>query len=209
MPSSDPLTEASLVTWYDRQVESESVALQRLWDAYFHRMVPLARRRMLGSKREVRDEEDIALSAFQSFCRGLQRGRFVANRADDETSDDDNLWPLLVTITLNKATEEIRRQRRLKRGGEFKNVAVGSAIELLDQLADSGPDPHLVATAQESLQRLMSLLDESGNRDLRDIVVASFEGESPEQIAQRFECSLRTVQRKLKTARALWESDSQ
>ena len=206
MSASEHITEASLITWYNKQVESESIALQRLWDTYFHRMVRLARRRLVGSKREIRDEEDIALSAFQSFCRGLRRGKFSEN-FPDATPDDDNLWPLLVALTLNKAVDEIRRQQRLKRGGSERNA--DSAGELLDQLTGSEPDPQLVAVAEETMQRLMGLLDATGNEDLREIVVASFGGDSPQQIARRNGCTARTVQRKLKTARAIWESATQ
>ena len=67
--------------------------------------------------RVAADEEDVALSAFDSFCRGAQRGRFP------QLDDRDNLWRLLVVITSRKAVDlaqhegppEVRRRRA--RGG--------------------------------------------------------------------------------------------
>ena len=61
--------------------------------------------------RAVADEEDAALSAFDSFCRGAARGRFP--RLDDR----DDLWRLLVVITERKAARPGRARARQKRGG--------------------------------------------------------------------------------------------
>jgi hypothetical protein len=52
-----------------------------------------------ATSRRVADEEDVALSAFDSFCAGAERGRFP------DLKDRDNLWALLVTITARKAAD--------------------------------------------------------------------------------------------------------
>ena len=55
--------------------------------------------RLLSVRRAPRrasDEEDVALSAFQSFYQGIARGRFP------QLEDRDNLWRLLITITARK-----------------------------------------------------------------------------------------------------------
>ena len=49
---------------------------QALWNVYFQRLVALARVRLRGTPRRAADEEDVALSAFDSFFRGVERGRF-------------------------------------------------------------------------------------------------------------------------------------
>jgi ECF sigma factor len=59
----------------------------------------------------VEDEEDAALSAFDSCCRAATEGRFPC------LDDRDDLWRLLVAITERKATDQMRRARRLKRAG--------------------------------------------------------------------------------------------
>src|SRR5262249_5412187 len=54
--------------------EGDRAAAQPLWDAYFRRLVGLARARLRGTPRGMADEEDVALSAFDSFCRRAERG---------------------------------------------------------------------------------------------------------------------------------------
>ena len=72
---------------------------------------PAGARRLRGVNRAAADEEDAALSAFDSFCRGAASHRYP--RLDDR----DDLWRLLVVITERKASDQARRQGRLKRGG--------------------------------------------------------------------------------------------
>lgn len=207
MPNSPSITEASLTQWQASLREGDGDATRRLWDLYFERMVAVARRKLSGAKRAARDEEDIALSAFHSFCRGFQQGRFEhANRRDP-----NNLWPLLVTLTLNKAVDQIRHENRQKRGGSGEASAVrwtADAPVLLDQLACGSPQPELIAIAEESVERLLNLIDETGDEDLGAVVMASIEGQGTPEIASQLKCSQRTVQRKLRTARELWEADS-
>jgi hypothetical protein len=48
-------------------------AAQPLWERYYPRLVGLARERLRGTQRRIADEEDVALSAFDSFCRGVEQ----------------------------------------------------------------------------------------------------------------------------------------
>lgn len=72
-------------------------------------MVVLARRRLEGTARAAADEEDVALSAFRSFCLGAREGRFP------QLQDSGSLWPLLMVITANKSVDLTRRNNRLRR----------------------------------------------------------------------------------------------
>ena len=81
---------------------------------YFRRVVGLARRRLRGVPRRAADEEDVALSAFDSFFAAAAAGRFP------QLADRHNLWPLLVSITAHKCVDLVRREsrhRRRRRGG--------------------------------------------------------------------------------------------
>ncbi len=51
----------------------DAAGIGRLWDHDFHRLVALAGSRFPGHDRRVRDEEDVALSAFRSFFRRTGR----------------------------------------------------------------------------------------------------------------------------------------
>src|SRR5258708_31897584 len=66
-------------------------AARHLWDRYFDRLVGLARSRLRAVQRGAADEEDAALSAFDSLCRGVTAGRFP--RLDGR----EDLWRLLAT----------------------------------------------------------------------------------------------------------------
>src|SRR5438105_897393 len=80
----------------------DPAAIQRLWEAYFPRLVGLARKKLKEVPRRAADEEDVALSAFDSFCDGAARGRFP------QLADRDDLWHVLVTITARKALQLMR-----------------------------------------------------------------------------------------------------
>ena len=81
------------------------------------------------------DEEDVALSAFDSFCCNAEAGRFP------ELADRESLWRLLATFTLRKATRHLRDQARQKRGGGA--VAEGGS-GVLEEVFGREPDPELV-----------------------------------------------------------------
>src|SRR5205807_42962 len=98
------------------------------------------------------DEEDVALSAFHSFCHGAANGRFP------QLGDRNSLWPLLVAITANKAIDHLRHERRLKRGGPASEKR---APELeVDQVIGREPTPDFIVQVAEECQRLLALLDD-------------------------------------------------
>src|SRR6516225_3478590 len=105
------LSADSITRWIGPLKAGDADAAQKLWEAYYARLVGLARKKLRGVRRRVADEEDMALSAFDSFCRGAQRGKFPLLR------DRHNLWPLLVRITVRKAADQIQHDHRAKRGG--------------------------------------------------------------------------------------------
>lgn len=205
MKQAEPLSEAAVNEWLAGLRAGDSRAATRLWKTYFERMVVVARRKLAGARRQVRDEEDIALSAFKSFCLGLQGGRFNNERNGPE------LWPLLVTLTINKTIDHLRRENRLKRGGpggsgKRDGLRTSSAEESLSQLLAPNASPELKAIANDSFERLFAALDASGDETLRVIALLRLEDEAPQDIAEQLGCTVRTVQRKIKTIRALWQA---
>src|SRR5262245_66489186 len=117
----------SVTHWIDGLRAGESVAARKLWENYFHRLVELARKRLRALPRRAADEEDVVLSAFDSFCRGAEQGRYP------RLGDRDDLWRLLVLLTAHKALDRLRHDRRLKRGGGKTAAA--------DLAAVVGPEP--------------------------------------------------------------------
>src|SRR5262245_59845155 len=189
------------VTRWLRQLQGgDRSAAQRLWQRYFARLVGLARDRLRAAPRRAADEEDVALSAFDSFCRAAEQGRFP--RLDDR----DDLWQILVMITVRKAADLTEHERRQKRGGG--TVVSASALQGSDadavfaELSSREPDPAFAAEVAETCR---TLLDALGDDSLRDIARAKMEGQTNEEIAAGLGVSLPTVERKLRGIRSIWE----
>ena len=202
MPSSD-----SISFWINQLKAGDHAAVQKLWESFFLRLVRLARAKLHGATRREADEEDIALSAFDSFCRGAENGRFP------QLSDRDDLWRLLVALTERKAIGLIRREQSQKRGGDavFDNVTHAeaddsAAVETgLGQIPGREPTPELAAQVAAECRRLLAALD---NDELRSIAIWKMEGDTTEEIAARIGRSPRTVERKLRMIRTLWEEQA-
>src|SRR5689334_1029978 len=103
------MSESSVSDWIERLKAGDGSAAGHLWRSYFDRLVRLARRHLEGSNRSFADEEDVALSAFASFCRRAEGDRFA------ELNDRDDLWQLLALITRRKARDLHEYHTRLKR----------------------------------------------------------------------------------------------
>src|SRR5208282_4065785 len=103
----------SITGWLGNLKDGDQAAAQPLWERYFSRLVVVARGKLKRARRTTadEDEEDAALSAFNSFCAGAAQGRFP------KLADRDELWRLLVVITARKAMAQAQRQGRKKRGG--------------------------------------------------------------------------------------------
>jgi DNA-directed RNA polymerase specialized sigma24 family protein len=194
----------SVTHWISRLKAGDHAAAQPLWEAYFQRLVDLARARLRGAPRRAADEEDVALSALDSFCRGAARGRFPL------LSDRDNLWPLLVVLTARKAVALVRHETRLKRGGGRVPVEAPPGSDpdgeesALAQAMGTEPTPEFAALAAEECQRR---LDSLGDADLRAVALLKMEGYTNDEIAEQLGCVTRTVERKLRMIRHVWEQE--
>ena len=82
-----------------------------MWERYFERLVHLARERLRGRSRAHAGEADAAMNAFDSFCRGIDHGRFPRLGARDD------LWRILVDITQRKVADQVRYDKAQRRGG--------------------------------------------------------------------------------------------
>jgi DNA-directed RNA polymerase specialized sigma24 family protein len=180
-------------------------AAQPLWERYYPRLVGLARERLRGTPRRVADEEDVALSAFDSFCRGVEQGRFP------QLKDRDGLWALLVLITVRKAADLVQYNRRERRGGgqvRGDSAWAGKDGDMgadgLDGLEARDPTPDVAAQLAEEFQRLLDRLD---NDELRRIAVWKLEGYTNAEIASRLGCAEVSIERRLRLIRKILSGD--
>jgi DNA-directed RNA polymerase specialized sigma24 family protein len=201
----DSAPDESVTVWLEQLKAGDPVAAGPLWEAYFTRLMAVARGRLRAAPRAAADEEDVALSAFDSFCRGAEAGRFP--RLDDR----DDLWHVLFVITDRKAAGLARREGRQKRGGgrvvQTSAVAVGddSQANLLGAVAGPEPSPAFAAQVAEECERLLSLLSDG---KLRQLAIWKMEGFTNAEIAAKLALSVPTIERKLARIRNLWKAEA-
>ena len=198
-------SERSVTCWIGLLKAGDSAAAQRVFECYFERMVRFARKKLGAAPRRVADEEDVALSAINSFCLGAARGNFP------QLADRDDLWRLLVTITARKAIRQADHARRQKRGegkvrGESVFVRDDASEEYggIDQVVGEEPTPTFAAEVADEFAKLLERL---GDDTLRQVAVLKMQGYRNEEIAAKVGCALRSVERKLRGIRVIWSAE--
>ena len=197
MNSSDP----SIAVWIERARAGNAEAQQELWDRFFPQLLRLAKSRLQRAPQRLGDEEDVALSVFQSFFRGIQENRFPSLRGEGD------LWRLLSSMTHRKAIDWLRHANRQKR------MALGESALLspdqgersqqtrpMSQVEGKPQSPLLELVVIEEVRRLMDLLTD----DLRGVAVKKLEHHTNAEIAAALNCSVATVERRLKLIRQIW-----
>jgi DNA-directed RNA polymerase specialized sigma24 family protein len=182
----------SVTVWIGELKDGDGQAAQQLWERYFEKLVILARRKLRGAPRRAKDEEDVALSVFDSLFQGTEEGRFP--RLDDR----HDLWRLLVHLTAQKAADQVRHELRQKRDCR-RNVSVDE--ESLDGILGREPTADFAAQVVEECQWLLARLD---NAKLREVAVWKMEGYTNQEIAAKHHCVTRSVERRLDSIRKLW-----
>ncbi len=187
-------TEDPITVWLNRLAEHDEVAAEEIWRVYFEKVVRYTRRKMANLPKRAADEEDVALSAMNSFIGVVQRGQYDALR------DRDDLWKMLVTIAARKLSAARRKHFAAKRGGGqvCGESALGATptddAQGLQQILSNEPSPELAAEVADQCHALLSGLHDD---ILRRIVELKLQGFDNEEIARQLDCNVRTVQRKL------------
>ena len=197
----------SVTQWIaDLEDGNTDVAQQEIWKRYFRRLVGLARAKLGDAPRRAIDEEDVAVSALNSFFTGIGDGEFPLLK------DRGNLWPLLAKITARKAINQRQHQLAAKRGGgQVKGESIfarpgNDKTRALAELIADDLTPEFLGTLHEEFQRLMdSLPDEQ----LQEIVRMKLAGHSNREIAESLNVVERTAERKLQLIRAYWTEASE
>jgi RNA polymerase sigma factor (sigma-70 family) len=178
-----------------------------LWQRYVENLVRLASRKMGRKRYRAVDEEDVVLSAFDAFLKGVNEGRFA------QLDGRDDLWQILVMLTERKVIAVRRREGALKRGGghvrgESALAQVdgnGSHGPGLDQVVGSQPTPAMATELAEQARSLLSCLSDDVQRK---IALGKLEGYTNQELAKRLDINLRAVERKLRIIRRKWKSVS-
>jgi RNA polymerase sigma factor (sigma-70 family) len=202
------MTTPASVTRLIQLLRSQDTAVRdmaagMIWQRYFRELLSLARRNLDRRVRHRADEEDVLQSMFRSFCARQGRGDF-------HLADRNDLWRLLVTITLRKARNTAKAQRRERRDVEREQAAQNDAgcdsscmTWELAQMDAAGPSPVEAAMLNEALERRLESL---ADPELRQIALWRLEGYSNREIAELLDCTERSVERKLERIRSKWSA---
>ena len=212
------MPNAASITHLIEQVKTgDEDAAQRLWEHYFKRLVRLARARLPAAKLRTSDEEDVVLSAMDSFFRRARQGKYERLR------DRNDLWRLLVRITFFKTCDLIKGTKRsedgesaldhgaypdqAERGMDAQPDACAIPFDpgtMIIQLAEPAAMADFVSRLDLRSQELLAMLIEE---DLRRIALRRLQGFTLEEIAEELGCVPSTVNRKIERIRKIWSRE--
>jgi RNA polymerase sigma-70 factor, ECF subfamily len=174
------------------QAGDEHAAAQ-VFHRFARRLVGLAARRLDPLIRCKAGPEDVVQSAFLSFFQRQRDGQF-------ELQSWDDLWDILVVITLRKCCNKAehfraaRRDVRREVAGPWPAEGSGADWEAFDR----EPTPAEAAQLAETAERLLGGFAERERR----ILELTLQGLAVVEVAARFDCSERKVFRVLERARS-------
>src|SRR5262245_18011026 len=134
-----PAGDLNLISEFKAGSES---AARELFDKYCERLMKLARRR-IGQRMASRiDPEDVLQSAFRTFFNRVRNDEF-------EFHQEDDLFKLLVRLTVHKTLRQIAFHRAGKRNPELEAAQGSDAQDLLQQISADEPSPEAAVRSEE------------------------------------------------------------
>ena len=187
-------SDSSVTTWLNQLRDGDPRAAQQLWERYWSSLIAIAHARLSRIPRRVVDEEDAVQEALGAFLRAAQEGRYP------QLADRNDLWRLLVVITLHKLHHQIRRNRSDKRALDRERELARGNIpeEILAQV----PSPAEAVAMAEELQQIMARLEPLQRRMLE----LRLQGYNLGEIAAATERCPRTVCRTLELVKQLLQA---
>ena len=183
--------------------EGNDEAARQIWERYFTRLVALARQNLRSASRRVEDEEDLVVTVFEKVARLAREGGL--RKLDGR----DDLWQVLVLVTRQQAVNQIKHGLRQKRGG---GLVRGESVFVSNQGSEMNagianfvtqePTTAFAVEVADSCRQLLSILTDE---TMRQVAIKKMEGHTNEAIAEQLDCTERTVERKLKRIRTLWD----
>src|SRR5438876_5546862 len=158
----------------ERWRAGDEKAAAELYHRYVRQLVTLAQRRLSTKLAARLDPEDIVQSVFRSFFGRAQKGKFVFK-------DDNDIWKLLVQITIHKTLKQVAYHRRAKRDAGAEVSAASRDQDLLVTYLSREPTPAEAAIFVDQLEFFLRAL----RPEDRTIVQMRLEGYDQTEIARR------------------------
>lgn len=209
-PSQTASNSSEPVTSWLRQLEGDDFeGAPALFQHFWMRLRNLAQKRLPISIRRAYDEDDVAVSAFNSLFAGVREQRFNFQNRND-------FWRLLLTIAERKISRRIQYETREKR--DVRRV-VENAIPLqqsfersneipicLESVESRELTPEFAAEFADTCEKLLAALPDDVSRK---IALLKLENHTDEEVATALGCTRRTVQRRLMVIRRTWQDQSE
>ncbi len=152
------------------------------------------RRHLDNRIRRREDEQDVLQSVYASFCLGQFEGKA-------SPSSREELWKLLVRITMCKVVNTAHRHRAARRDvrrerSDSQNPHPGGSVFprwMLEHVDRAQPSPEEKVVVLEEIERLLHGLSD----DLRSIVLWKLEGFTNAEIAAMIGRTVRSVELKM------------
>lgn len=188
------LENASNQSLFEAWQQGDQNAARVLVRRYMVRLTALARSRLSRKLARRIDSEDIVMSVWRSFFA-------AAGRDQVAVPENDDLWPLLVTMTVRKlarqSAKHLAERRSLQREVAWQS---DSFAEIVAQ----DPTPQEAAVLTDELEQLMAKLAPQD----RGILTLRLQGDLQSDIARALGCSERTVRRAMTRIREVFMAAS-
>ncbi|MCA9062182.1 MAG: sigma-70 family RNA polymerase sigma factor [Planctomycetaceae bacterium] len=188
----DTLTDHELLRRFE---DGEEGAAAGLYFRYARRLFGLARHEMSPTLQRRVEADEIVQSVFRSFFRRAKKGQY-------DVPEGDELWSLLLVMTLNKIRKKAdyhTSQRRDVRRTSNHETSV------MDRMAAPVPSQDVEAVAM--LELVIEDLVEGMNPAKADMIRLRISGCDIQEIADRTQRSKRTVERTLQEFRSRLQTE--
>jgi RNA polymerase sigma factor (sigma-70 family) len=131
----------------------DQLAAEELFRRYVGRLVALARSRLSEKLAPRIDPEDVVQSAYRSFFAHAREGEYDVRRGGD-------LWQLLLSITLNKLHDQVKRHTAQKRAvkHDVHFSSEDSLLHIQPHLLAPGPSPVEALAVVDEVHAVMGRL---------------------------------------------------
>lgn len=168
------------IAWLDDLAEGKPTAVEQFWQRYGESLQRVAERQIASWLRRRVDPEDVVQSACRTFFRRASEGNFSFESKDD-------LWKLLLTITLNKVRMQARFHSRKRRSI--------SKEQTMPEEANLQPAEWDHAIEQVEMQDMLQVAFADKDDERKRVLEMWLECRTQNEIAKVIGCSERTVRR--------------
>ena len=176
-------TESHSKEWLNQLMEGEEEVVRDFWNQYGDRLEKLAGRQLNPKMQRRVQADDVVQSACRTFFRRAEAGQF-------KLDESESLWRLMCAIVVNKARMKIRFHLQEKRGVNHEEEQ-SNEDRPVDIGVSESPTPDAIAEFNDQFEFIMNALDE----EEKQIIQLKLEDLTNEEIAERMDCSERTVRR--------------